>query len=168
MKRVAFVTVILLLLLFWMMSSPIVVDMSSGEVGLERIPSGEKYNPFEEIEINDRIRVYVQISRDDYTIFFNKKNVKGRIIYTDDVLLLSQLKECSDFLVSGGDMSTCTSKIYITKNNKTIFKSNIGFENNNIGLQSQSVGWSQALYPDKIKHIFLQFDVAASPLVILF
>ena len=168
MKRIAFTSVILLLLLIWMMFSPIVVDMSSRDVGLERTPSGEKYNPFEKIEINDRIRVYVQISRDDYVVFFNKKIVLGRIIYTDDIQLLSQLKECSDFIVSGGDMATCTSKIYITKKNKTIFKSNISFEKNNIGLQSQSVGWSQALYPDKIKQIFLQFDVVASPLVILF
>lgn len=168
MKRVAFITVIMLLFFMWMMFSPIVVDMSSGEVGLERTHSGEKYNPFEKIEINDGIRVYVQISRDDYTVIYNKKIIMSRIIYTDDMRLLSQLKECSDFLVSGGDMATCTSKIYITKNNKTIFKSSIGFEKNNLGLQSQSVGWSQAIYPDKIKHILLQFDVVTSPLVILF
>ena len=57
MKRVCFITVILMLLFVWMFFSPIVVDLSSGEVGLERTPvyvNGQNSYSFPSIYTNRR------------------------------------------------------------------------------------------------------------------
>jgi hypothetical protein len=73
-------------------------------------------------------------------------------------VVLDNLRKHFYFEIKGGDMATCQSKLYIYKNGRKVFCSNILIMENTIGIQNQFTGWANSKNKDELKKIFNKFS----------
>ena len=79
------------------------------------------------------------------------------------------LKELqSNFQLMGkGDMATCESKILVYQNDQLVLCSSLVLTDKQIGLQNSIQGWGEAVNVDKLKELFLKFELVDRPVVVL-
>jgi hypothetical protein len=59
-------------------------------------------------------------------------------------------------------MATCESNALVYKGDKLLLRTSLILTDSIVGIQSQSTGWTEAVYRDKVKYLFSKFKPVPS------
>lgn len=85
--------------------------------------------------------VYIYLDKDDYVDLKNRRTMFHRVLYTNDSLIVNEFIQHSKFSPLGGDICTCTSFIYFTRNDTIQEEYGCCFSSKGIGIQSSKLGY---------------------------
>lgn len=85
--------------------------------------------------------IYICLDKDDYKEFKNKETVFHRVLYTNDSLVVKEFVKHSKFRQTGGDICSCTSFIYFTRNDTIQEEYECCISSKEMGIQSSKLGY---------------------------
>lgn len=85
--------------------------------------------------------VYIYLDKDDYVDLKNRRTMFHRVLYTNDSLIVNEFIQHSKFSPLGGDICTCTSFIYFTRNDTIQEEYGCCVSSKGIGIQSSRLGY---------------------------
>jgi hypothetical protein len=161
MKKIIIISltvfVIVLASLYFLFDFPIILNGNQKESLIESDTADNIFNPIKSIDFNTgNNRVYLYFGNADIAEL-PKKMIKSKLFECSNNEILQDLKRDFIFKKSGGDMSTCESKLLVYKNDKLVFCSSFVLTDNVIGLQNSLAGWADALNQENLKNNFLKF-----------
>lgn len=120
-----------------------------------------RFNPFKELKFTKEDIAYLIFSNEDKKEL--PKTIKHhKVLYCDNVEILSKLSGFFYFKNEEGDMSTCESSFVVMRNGNKIFQSAIVIRSDFIGIQTESYGWSECIYSQNVIKIFSCFEKSKS------
>ena len=112
-------------------------------------------NPLKDVDMSDA-KAFLIFSPDDWS-----KRPEGmparRVLVCTDAEVLQQLKDNFSFEISGGDMATTESELWVYSHDTLKLMTHIVVEQNQIGIQNELIGWADAVNKEQLCHIFKQF-----------
>lgn len=164
--------VTLVIFCFWifvllMVGTPIVIHTSKMDMKQIEVSVGDTINPFNTLYLDKgELSVYILIDKDDKQDV-DPKLAKGLYLKCNDNSILKDLNRTFSCTVTGGDMTTVQSIIYIKYDNKIVFKSGIVMDKNLVGLQNRKFGWAEASDPAPLEDIFGKFEKCYWPILFI-
>lgn len=110
--------------------------------------------------------VYLIVNKED-SDSISAKIPKGKILKTENIELLKNMKKNWLFKYSGGDLSTVQSQIRFYQNNTLIFSSNIVLDKDFEALQNTDFGCVYPVENNVIVKYCMQFERVFLPFVLL-
>lgn len=101
--------------------------------------------------------IYVLLGKEDYKDLKNKEVLFNRLLYTNDIQLVNEFVSQCRFKQTGYDICTCSSSIYITRNDTIIEKCECCFSENMLCLQSPKFGFIKSISSNVLSY-FDTFD----------
>ena len=114
------------------------------------IGSHNRVNYIPETDLNG---IYLCLDKDDYKDLKNKRTLFHRVLYTNDSLVIKEFIKKSEFRQTGGDICTCTSFIYFTRNDTIQEEFGCCFSSKKLCLQSSKWGYLEATSDSTLKLI---------------
>jgi len=112
-------------------------------------------NPLKDVDMNDA-KVFLILASDDWS-----ERPEGmpsrRVLVCTDAAVLQQLKDNFSFEISGGDIATAESELWVYSHDTLKLMTNIVIEQNIIGIQNELTGWADAVNKEQLCHIITQF-----------
>lgn len=144
---------------------PIVLYHSASTV-FPAIHANDKVtNPLKDIDVTDAKALLI-LSSDDWS-----ERPEGmparRVLVCTDAELLQQLKDNFSFKISGGDMATVESELWVYCHDTLVLMTNIDINPNNIGIQNELTGWAEAVNREPLCHLFARFRPYHAPILSL-
>ena len=122
-------------------------------------------NPLKDVDMSDA-KAFLIFSPDDWS-----ERPKGmparRVLVCTDAEVLQQLKDNFSFEISGGDMTTVESELWVYSHDTLVLMTNIDINPNHVGIQNERTGWAEAVNKDQLCHLFTQFKPYRWPVVAL-
>lgn len=112
-------------------------------------------NPMKDVDVNDA-KVFLILSHDDWSELPEGMPAR-RVLVCTDAEVLQQLKDNFSFEISGGDMITVESELWVYSHDTLVLMTNIAIEQNSVGIQNELVGWAEAVNKEQLCHLFTQF-----------
>lgn len=112
-------------------------------------------NPLKDIDVTDA-KAFLILSLDDWSELPEGMPAR-RVLVCTDAAVLQQLKDNFSFEISGGDMATVESELWVYCHDTLKLMTNIVIEQNIIGIQNELTGWADAVNKEQLCHIFTQF-----------
>lgn len=116
----------------------------------EIISSHNRDNYIPETDLNG---IYIYLDKDDYKDLKNKRTLFHRVLYTNDSLVINEFIKNSEFRQTGGDICTCTSFIYFTRNDTIQEEYECCISSKKLCLQSSKWGYLEATSDSTLKLI---------------
>ena len=121
-------------------------------------------NPLRDIDVNDA-KAFLIFSSDDWNE--RPKWMPARhVLVCTEVEVLQQLKDNFLFEISGGDMATVESELWVYSHDTLVLMTNIVIEQNRIGIQNERIGWAEGVNSEQLMHLFTQFKPFRAPFFI--
>lgn len=128
--------------------------------------SQEQFGPLDGIDLdNNKCSVYIVFSRYDKAEIPKMIN-HHNVIYTADNNVLKAMKRLFTFKMTGGDMTTCESKILVYENDKLKFMSAIVVSDGLLGLQGGNFGWAESINHAESIQLLGKFKPLYSPIIL--
>lgn len=121
----------------------------------------QTFNPLESIDAND-CQIFIYISNDDIREI-PKEIYSHKMLYTSDSKVINELKRKFWFKRTGGDMTTCESRMIIYSMGKIVFSSSIVITNDLLGLQGD-FGWAETSSKKDIIALLSKFKPKYQPM----
>ena len=112
-------------------------------------------NPLKDVDMNDA-KAFLILSLDDWSELPEGMPVR-RVLVCKDAEVLQQLKDVFSFEISGGDMCTAESELWVYSHDTLKLMTNIVIEQNRIGIQNELTGWAEAVNQKQLCRLFTQF-----------
>ena len=112
-------------------------------------------NPLKDVDVNDA-KAFLIFSPDNWSELPEGMPAR-RVLVCTDAEVLQQLKDNFSFEISGGDMATAESELWVYSHDTLVLMTNIVIEQNNIGIQNDLIGWAEAVNKEQLCHLFTQF-----------
>jgi hypothetical protein len=112
-------------------------------------------NPLKDVDVNDAKALLI-LSHDDWSELPEGMPMR-RVLVCTDTEVMQQLKDNFSFEISGGDMTTVESELWVYSHDTLVLMTNIVIEQNNVGIQNELVGWAEAVNKEQLCHLFTQF-----------
>jgi hypothetical protein len=112
-------------------------------------------NPLKDVDMNDA-KAFLILSLDDWSELPEGMPARRVLVCTDEEVL-QQLKDNFSFEISGGDMSTAESELWVYSHDTLKLMTNIVIEQNRIGIQNELTGWAEAVNQKQLCRLFTQF-----------
>ena len=144
---------------------PIVMHHSANTV-FPAIHANDKVtSPLKDIDVTDA-KAFLILSSDDWS-----ERPEGmparRVLVCTDAELMRQLKDNFSFEISGGDMATVESELWVYCHDTLVLMTNIDINPNNIGIQNELTGWAEAMNKEALCHLFARFRPYRAPFLSL-
>ncbi|MBR4537146.1 MAG: hypothetical protein IKO62_10950 [Bacteroidales bacterium] len=144
---------------------PIVLRHSANTVFPAVHTSETVTNPLKDIDVTDA-KAFLILSSDDWS-----ERPKGmparRVLVCTDEEMLRQLKGNFSFEISGGDMATVESELWVYCHDTLVLMTNIDINPNNIGIQNELTGWAEAVNKEALSLLFARFRPYHAPILSL-
>lgn len=112
-------------------------------------------NPLKDVDMNDA-KVFLILASDDWSE--RPEGMPARhVLVCTDAEVLQQLKDNFSFEISGGDMATVESELWVYSHDTLKLMTNIVIEQNRIGIQNELTGWAEAVNQKQLCRLFTQF-----------
>ena len=112
-------------------------------------------NPLKDVDMNDA-KAFLILSLDDWSELPEGMPAR-RVLVCTDAAVLQQLKDNFSFEISGGDMATVESELWVYCHDTLKLMTNIVIEQNSIGIQNELTGWADAVNKEQLCRVFTQF-----------
>ena len=112
-------------------------------------------NPLKDVDMNDA-KAFLILSLDDWSELPEGMPAR-RVLVCKDAEVLQQLKDVFSFEISGGDMCTAESELWVYSHDTLKLMTNIVIEQNCIGIQNELTGWAEAVNQEQLCRLFSQF-----------
>lgn len=105
------------------------------------LATGDTVNILKGVDLEKgKWKAYLTISRSDFDNL-HPSIEKASCLKTEDLKVLKRIQRDWNSIISGSDLATVESFIYIFKDDNLFFKSGIVLDDHNQGLQSPDYGW---------------------------
>jgi len=122
-------------------------------------------NPLKDVDMNDA-KVFLILASDDWSE--RPEGMPARhVLVCTDAEVLQQLKDNFSFEISGGDMATVESELWVYCHDTLKLMTNIVIEQNQIGIQNELTGWADAVNKEQLCRVFTQFKPYRWPRLVL-
>ena len=122
-------------------------------------------NPLKDVDMNDA-KAFLILSLDDWSELPEGMPAR-RVLVCTDAEALQQLKNNFSFEISGGDMATAESELWVYSHDTLELMTNIVIEQNRIGIQNELTGWAEAVNQEQLCRLFTQFKPYRWPRLVL-
>ena len=122
-------------------------------------------NPLKDVDMNDA-KAFLILASDDWSVRPEGMHARHVLVCTD-AEALQQLKNNFSFEISGGDLATLESELWVYSHNTLVLMTNIDITPNHVGIQNERTGWAEAVNKKQLCHIFTQFKPYRWPVVAL-
>ena len=143
---------------------PIVLHHSAQTVFPAVQVSETVINPLKDIDVNDA-KAFLILSSDDW-----RERPAGmparRVLVCTDADVLQQLKDSFSLEISGGDMTTIESELWVYSHDTLVLKANIDINPNHVGIQSEMTGWAEAVNKEPLRRLLARFKPYRAPFLI--
>ena len=112
-------------------------------------------NPLKDVDMNEA-KAFLILSLDDWSELPEGMPAR-RVLVCKDAEVLQQLKDVFSFEISGGDMCTAESELWVYSHDTLKLMTNIVIEQNCIGIQNELTGWAEAVNQEQLCRLFTQF-----------
>ena len=112
-------------------------------------------NPLKDVDMNDA-KAFLILSLDDWSELPEGMPARRVLVCTYEEVL-QQLKDNFTFEISGGDMCTAESELWVYSHDTLKLMTNIVIEQNRIGIQNELTGWAEAVNQEQLCRLFTQF-----------
>jgi hypothetical protein len=144
---------------------PIVLHHSDNTVFPAAQADETVVNPLKDIDVNDA-KVFLILASDDWSE--RPEGMPARhVLVCTNAEVLQQLKDNFSFEISGGDLATVESELWVYSHDTLVLMTNIVIEQNQIGIQNEQTGWAEAVNKDQLCRLFAQFKPYRWPRVAL-
>ena len=144
---------------------PVVLHHSDNTVFLAAQADETVVNPLKDVDVNDA-KVFLILASDDWSE--RPEGMPARhVLVCTDAEALQQLKDNFSFSISGGDMATVESELWVYSHDTLVLMTNIDINPNHVGIQNEQTGWAEAVNKEQLCHIFTQFKPYRLPGVAL-
>ena len=121
-------------------------------------------NPLQNIDINDA-KAFLILSSDDWSELPDGMPAR-RVLVCTEAEVLQQLKDNFSFEISGGDMTTLESELWVYSHDTLVLVTNIVIKQNSVGIQNEQIGWAEAVNRESLCHLFARFKPYRTPVFI--
>ena len=166
-KLLIFLSIFVSLIALWLGIGgfPVVLHHSDNTVFPAAQADETVVNPLEDIDMNDA-KAFLILASDDWSE--RPEGMPARhVLVCTDAEVLQQLKNNFSFEISGGDLATVESELWVYSHDTLKLMTNIVIEQNQIGIQNEQTGWAEAVNKEQLCHIFTQFKPYRWPVVAL-
>ena len=144
---------------------PIVLHHSDNTVFPAAQADETVVNPLKNIDVNDA-KAFVILSSDDWSE--RPEGMPARcVLVCTDAEVLQQLKDNFSFEISGGDLATLESELWVYCHDTLVLMTNIDINPNNIGIQNELTGWAEAMNKEALCLLFARFRPYHAPILSL-
>lgn len=144
---------------------PIVLHHSDNTVFPAAQADETVVNPLKDVDMNDA-KAFLILASDDWSE--RPEGMPARhVLVCTDAEALQQLKDNFSFSISGGDMATVESELWLYSHDTLVLMTNIDINPNHVGIQNEQTGWAEAVNKEQLCHIFTQFKPYRLPGVAL-
>ncbi len=120
-------------------------------------------NPLKDIDVNDA-KAFVILSSDDWSE--RPEGMPARcVLVCTDAEVLQQLKDNFSIEISGGDIATLESELWVYSHDTLVLMTNIDINPNHVGSQNERTGWAESVNKEQLCHIFTQFKPYRLPIL---
>lgn len=164
-----FIFIILTCWLFelFVIGSPIVILTSNIDMHHMKGIVGDTINPLNDLYFdNEDLAIYIIVNKNDRQDF-DPQLFKGLYLKCNNKNILKDILPNFDCVVTGGDMATVQSAIYVVQNNEIVFMSGIVLDKNIAGLQNQHFGWAEAVDSELLLDACRKFKRSYWPILFL-
>ena len=120
-------------------------------------------NPLKDIDLSNG-KAVLYLSSDDWNDLPDGMSTRRMLVCTDTAVL-RQLKDFFSFEISGGDMATVESELWVYSYDTLLLKTGIDINQNCVGIQNEHIGWAKAVDKERLCHVFAQFKPYRLPFV---
>ena len=144
---------------------PIVLHHSTNTVFPAIHANETATNPLKDIDVTDA-KAFLILSSDDWS--GRPEGMPARhVLICTDAEVLRQLKNNFSFEISGGDMATVESELWVYCHDTLVLMTNIDINPNNIGIQNELTGWAEAMNKEALCLLFARFRPYHAPILSL-
>lgn len=159
---ICLVAVVIVMFLMWTSIGgfPIIIKQHNSIKGQDEITNKNMISPLENNNFNRGHWKVVLVMNIEDISHLPYGIPKRRVLCCNNQQLLNELKKYFTFNISGGDMSTVDNKLLVYCDDTLVFETGVVLEQNHtlqVGIQNERVGWAEAVYPEELKNIFVQF-----------
>ena len=144
---------------------PIVLHHSTNTVFPAIHANETATNPLKDIDVTDA-KAFLILSSDDWSGRPEGMPAR-RVLVCTDTKVLQQLKDNFSFEISGGDMATVESELWVYCHDTLVLMTNIDINPNNIGIQNELTGWAEAMNKEALCLLFARFRPYHAPILSL-
>lgn len=154
------------MLVLWLLIGgfPIVISQSNTIFPTETV-IGDTVNPIENIDEND-CKVVLKLVNDDRN-GLPKGMRKRSVLVCKDPNVIGQIKEHFTFVVTGGDMASVESELWVFSHGNLVLKTGFVIDTFQIGMQNEYTGWAEASDYEALVSLFGQFKPYRQPLILV-
>jgi len=138
-----------------------------GKDQLFQAKAGDTLKVFKNLNFADgKWKAYLILDRNEsksFTSGFNRANC----YVTGDINVLNGMKRHWNVIISGGDMTTVSNRLILTRNGKIKFMTGIVLDYLQQGLQSEEYGWAVPIEKEILLKYCEKFERVVSPVLIL-
>lgn len=165
-RQTGIILIIVTILALWILIGgfPIVISQSNTNFPTETV-IGDTVNPIENIDEND-CKVVLKLVNDDRN-GLPKGMRKRSVLVCKDPNVIAQIKEHFTFVVTGGDMATVESELWVFSHGKLVLKTGFVIDTFQIGMQNEYTGWAEASDYEALASLFGQFKPCRQPLILV-
>ncbi len=144
---------------------PVVLHQSDNTVFPAAQADETVVNPLKDVDMNDA-KAFLILASDDWSE--RPEGMPARhVLGCTDAEVLQQLKDNFSFEISGGDLATVESELWVYSHDTLVLMTNIVIEQNHIGIQNERTGWAEAVNKEQLCRLFAQFKPYRWPVVAL-
>lgn len=138
-KRLIFFAFLSCMIITYLVSNVKLCILHNNGIGMVAPP--QKNNVVPETNVNG---IYIYLDKDDYKELKNIETVFNRVLYVNDSSIVNEFIKHSKFKQMGGDMCSCTSFIYFTRNDTILEEYECCIFSKKIGLQNAKFGYLES------------------------
>lgn len=122
-------------------------------------------NPLKDIDVTDA-KAFLILTSDDWNE--RPEGMPARhVLVCTDAEVLRQLKDNFSFEISGGDMATVESELWVYSHDTLVLMTNIDINLNHVGIQNERTGWAEAVNKEALCRLFARFRPYHAPILSL-
>ena len=166
-KHLYFITLLAGLLVLWLSIGgfPIMLHHSPNTVFPSIQTNDSTINPLKNIDMKNGKAILI-LSADDWSNL-PKGMPARRVLVCTDAEMLQQLKDIFSFEISGGDMATVESELWVYSHDTLVLMTNIDISPNHVSIQNEQTGWAKSIEYEQLCILFTQFKPYRKPLLTL-
>ena len=165
-RQTGTILIIVTILALWLLIGgfPIVISQSNTIFPTEAI-IGDTVNPIANIDEND-CKIVLKLANDDKDRL-PKVMRKRSVLVCTDPNVIEQIKEHFEFIVTGGDMATVESELWVFSQGNLVLKTGFVIDTFQIGMQNEYTGWTEASDYEALVSLFGLFKPCRQPLILV-
>ena len=166
-KHLYFITLLTGLLVLWLGIGgfPIMLHHSPHTVFPFIQTNDSSINPLKNIDMKNG-KAILTLSTDDWSNL-PKGMPARRVLVCTDAEMLQQLKDIFSLEISGGDMATVESELWVYSHDTLVLMINIDINPNHVSIQNEQTGLAKFIENEQLCTLFTQFKPYRKPLLTL-